>query len=282
MAPLRQQFARCGLRAAWSCAAMSLLACIAACGGGGSAGPSKTQSQVLSSLAVAITYDTMRVSEVARATVEGRDQAGAAMRIPDPTWTSSNPSVATVTYVGIVTAVGLGTTSIVASSAGKQGEVTVHVVPIAVAGVLLGPDGLVLAPGESKRFVASAIDAAGRPLPDRKIDWLSSDERVAIVSDDGLVAAVGSGVMSVSALSEGIYASVTVRVTGPAGPVAIVTVNPTAASLAIGQTRQLARYSKMQKATWRQIVSLRGHRRRLTLRASPPLAWFRRTELAAP
>ena len=66
MAPLRQQFARCGLRAAWSFAAMSLVACIAACGGGGSAGPSKAQSQVLSSLAVAITYHTMRVSEQRR------------------------------------------------------------------------------------------------------------------------------------------------------------------------------------------------------------------------
>jgi uncharacterized protein YjdB len=78
------------------------------------------------------------------------------------------------------------------------------------------------------------------PLPDRKVIWLSSDESVATVSDDGLVAAIGPGVMSVSALSEGVYASVTVRVSGPAGPVATVTVNPTAASLAIGETRQLS------------------------------------------
>lgn len=54
-----------GLQAAGLPAAMSLLVCIAACGGGSSAGPSKAPAQVLSSLAVAITYDAMRVGEAA-------------------------------------------------------------------------------------------------------------------------------------------------------------------------------------------------------------------------
>ena len=78
--------------------------------------------------------------------------------------------------------------------------------PSPLRGCSLGPDGSVLAPGESRRFVADCHRCGWSPLPDRKIDWLSSDERVALVSDDGLVDAVGSGVMSGSALSEGIYA----------------------------------------------------------------------------
>ncbi|MGH7712853.1 MAG: Ig-like domain-containing protein [Gemmatimonadaceae bacterium] len=188
---------------------------------------------------MSISYDTLRVGEVAMARAEARDQSGAPMRVPEPTWTSSNPSVATVTYVGYVTAVGIGTARIAATALGQAAEVTVHVTPIPVAGVLLGPHNAVLAPGERLSFVATAVDAAGRTLSGRPIAWLSSDSSVAAVSGDGVLTAIAPGVVSVSAISESVYASVNVRVSGPAGPVARITVSPGAASLAIGQSLHL-------------------------------------------
>jgi uncharacterized protein YjdB len=227
-----------GLRAAGSLAALSLVLTLGACGGDAASEPD-APAPVLTSVAVSITFDSMRIGDAARATAEGRDQSGRPMRIPDPTWTSSDPTVATVSYVGVVAAVGLGTTRIVAAVGGKQGEVSVQVLPTPVAGVLIGPTGSVLAPGETQRLAATAVDAAGRPLPGRNIAWLSSDPTVATVSADGLVAAVAPGIVSVSAISESVYASVDVRVSGPAGPVTRVTVNPAAASLTIGQARQL-------------------------------------------
>ena len=209
---------------------------LVACGGG----TSDPSTPVLATLSVSITKDTMRVGEAALAVAEGRDASGARMRIPEPTWTSSNPAVATVSYVGYVTAVGIGTTRILAATLGKAAEVTLHVVPTPVAGVLLGPTTAVLAPNETLRLSATPVDAAGRALAGRTVAWLSSDTMVVQVSEDGLVAAVGSGITSVSAISEDVYASARIRVSGPAGPVASVTVTPEAFSLSIGQTSQLA------------------------------------------
>lgn len=226
-------FIRHTVRISGSCAAFLLA--VVGCGGGSSS-PS---TSVLASLSVSITYDTMHVGEVALARAEGRDESGGLMRIPEPTWTSSDPSVASVTYVGYVTALGVGTTRILATTLGKSAEVAVYVVPVPVAGVLLGPTAAVLEPNETLRLSAIPIDAAGRVLPDRAVAWLSSDTMVVQVSDDGLVTAVGPGVTSVSAISETVYASARIRVSGPAGPITKVTITPEAFSLSLGQTSQL-------------------------------------------
>ncbi len=212
-----------------------LLAMLLACAGGGTNPP----TPVLTSLTVSIGYDTMRIGEAALATAEGRDQSGAPMRVPGAVWWSSDASVATVSYVGYVNAVGLGATKIRATALGKAAEVTVHVLAIPVAGVVLSPTAVVLEPGGSSRLVATPIDAAGRALSERRVAWLSSDSTVVRVSDDGLVTAIGPGVTGVSAISETEYATARIRVSGPAGPVAKVTILPEAVSLLIGQTSQL-------------------------------------------
>jgi uncharacterized protein YjdB len=147
--------------------------------------------------------------------------------------------VATVSYVGYVTAVGLGTARIAVTALGKSAEAEVQVVAIPVAGILLSPSSLVLAPGETLPLTAAAVDAAGRTLSERSLAWLSSDTSVAAVSAAGLLTGVAPGVASVSAVSEGVFASISVRVSGPAGAVARVTVSPGAASTAVGQTLQL-------------------------------------------
>lgn len=206
-----------------------------ACGGGGSDPP----SAVLTSFSVSITKDTMRVGEAALARVVARDQAGAAMPTPEVIWTSSDPSVASVSQVGFVNALATGTTKIVAAALGKSAEVTVIVVPTPVAGVLLSPTSGLLAPGESLRLLAVPLDAAGGVLNDRLVSWLSSDTTVVQVSQDGWVLAVSPGVTYVSAISESTYASARIRVSGPAGPVTKVTLIPEAVGLSLGEARQL-------------------------------------------
>ena len=93
-------------------------------------------------------------------------------------------------------------------------------------------------PGATATLTASAVDAAGRPLPDRKIEWLSSDPARVTVSQAGVVTAVAPGIVGVSAISEGLYTTVDVRVSGPPGPIVTVSVTPPGASLALGQSRQ--------------------------------------------
>jgi hypothetical protein len=71
------------------------------------------------------------------------------------------------------------------------------------------------------------------------VTWFSSDTLRADVDTSGVVTARRPGVVSISALSEGVYASVDVRVSGPPGPVATVTILPAALGLAIGQSASL-------------------------------------------
>lgn len=215
-------------------AALASASILTACGGGGSS-PS---ASVLTTLVISITKDTMRVGDAALARAEARDQSGAPMRTPEPIWTSSDPAVASVSHVGYVNALAIGTTRISAATLGKSAELTVHIVPTPVAGVLLSPTSAVLAPGESTRLQATPVDAAGGLLSGRPVSWLSSDTAVVQVTADGEVIAVGPGVTFVSAISEGTYASARIRVSGPAGPVAKVTLVPEALSFSLGETQQ--------------------------------------------
>ena len=228
-----------GMQQARGVAVAGLLALAIACGGGGGDGATPPSSRA-ERLDVRISFDTMHIGDAARATATARDAAGQAIASPDPTWSSSAPGVATVSPFGIVNAVGLGTTIIRATAGGVSGEVTVQVVKVAVALVEVTPSGITLAPGESGHLAAVPRDAAGRPLSGRRIDWLSSDTARVAVDDSGGVRAVAPGIASVSALVEGIYTSVDVRVSGPAGPVATVTTQPLAATLSLGRTLQLA------------------------------------------
>jgi len=115
-----------------------------------------------------------------------------------------------------------------------------RVVAIPVALVSLSPLSIVLPPGATRQLVAVPLDATGRELQGRGIAWLSSDTSVVTVSTSGVVTALSPGLTSVHAISEGSYASADVRVSGPPGAVATVTLIPAAASVKIGESLQLA------------------------------------------
>jgi uncharacterized protein YjdB len=217
-------------------AALGLAGAVSCGKGTEGSGPS---SQVLTSLVVDVSRDTLHVLDAALATAEGRDQSGARMPTAAVVWSSSASSVATVSPLGLVFAVGAGVAVIRADAGGVSGEVTVRVVPVPVAAIALTPLRVTLAPGESRRLIAQPVDAAGRPLSGRRISWLSTDTHRAEVSDSGLVTARAPGLVAVTAISEGVYAAVDVRVSGPPGPIATVTVTPGAASLSLGETLQL-------------------------------------------
>src|SRR5262245_27072683 len=62
----------------------------------------------LTSVFVTVTPASIQVGDRALATATGADQNGAAMNLSTINWTSSNPTVATVTSTGNITAVAAG------------------------------------------------------------------------------------------------------------------------------------------------------------------------------
>lgn len=105
-----------------------------------------------------------------------------------------------------------------------------------VATVTMSENTLMLRPGESRQLTATPRGSAGSPLSGRTIAWASSAEGVATVSD-GLVTAHALGSATITATSEGREGKTEVSVVPP---VAAVEVDPPAAALSVGQTRQLA------------------------------------------
>ncbi|HEV8365635.1 MAG TPA: Ig-like domain-containing protein [Gemmatimonadaceae bacterium] len=217
---------------------VALLTAALACGGGGEvAGPGP-----ITQLSLILPADSMHIGEVLQATLAAKDGSGAAVsaEVWDAVWTSSTPSVASVTQRGIVRAVGIGQTRIGATIGGHSSEVLMRVVAIPVALVSLSPLSIVLPPGATRQLLAVPLDATGRELQGRSIAWLSSDTSVVVVSTSGVVTALSPGITSVHAISEGSYASADVRVSGPPGAVAKVTLIPAAAGIKIGESLQLA------------------------------------------
>jgi uncharacterized protein YjdB len=141
-------------------------------------------------------------------------------------WSSSAPSVANVTDVGVVTGILVGSAEITATSEGKQGTaaVTVNTLTTPVAAVSLSPPSADISGGGTKQLVATLRDANGNVLGGRTISWTSSNPDRATVSATGLVtAAPVDGSVTISASVEGKTANATlnivtlVRMSGPCG-----------------------------------------------------------------
>ena len=130
------------------------------------------------------------------------------------TWSSSNPSVASVSD-GVVTAVREGTATITASAGGKTAQCTVMVNKkiIEVTEVTLSQTNLTLDEGESATLTATVLPA---DATDKTVTWSSSNPSVASVSG-GVVTAVREGTATITASAGGKTAQCTVTVNGESG-----------------------------------------------------------------
>jgi uncharacterized protein YjdB len=143
---------------------------------------------------------------VARA-ADGAEIVGRAV-----SWSSSDPTVATISATGLLQAHAAGTTTIVALVDGKRDSTLVSV-PSLIARIELDRAQLALAVGDSWTISARVVDAQGGPLV-RPLMWSSSNVAVATVDATGRVVATGAGSALITATSEGKSATMQVTVRG--------------------------------------------------------------------
>lgn len=116
------------------------------------------------------------------------------------TWTSEDPSVATVGATGDVRAVGVGETNIVVSNGNNQRTIPVKIIAkVPVTGISLSVASLDLQEGETASLRATLLPENNNEKEDKTILWQSSDPSIATVTD-GVVKAVGKGYASISAM----------------------------------------------------------------------------------
>jgi hypothetical protein len=148
-------------------------------------------------------------------TAEPLDAANASLAGCRPVaWTSSNSAVATVSSVGLVTAVSAGSATITASVDGIGATTAITVANVPVASVIVSPDSAMLVVGVTRQLTAGTRDAAGNGLSGRTVTWSSSAPSVAIVSSIGVVTAMASGSATITATTaeEGISGTATLTV----------------------------------------------------------------------
>ena len=114
-------------------------------------------------------------------------------------WTSNNTMVATVDATGRVSAVGVGTAVITATTndgSNLTADCMVTVAPKKVVFISLDKTNLTLRIDESALLTATVLpEDAG----DRSVTWTSSDENVATVNNNGVVTAIGVGEADITA-----------------------------------------------------------------------------------
>jgi hypothetical protein len=164
------------------------------------------------------------------------------------TWVSSNVQVATINAAGLATAVGSGTTTIIAESGGLNASSTLSV-SIAASGapsISVIPNTVAETfAGETTQLTASGnlTGVGGVQNLTNQVTWLSSNVQVATVSATGLVTTVAAGTTTIIAESGGLNASSTVTVTltasGSGSGTPTLTVTPSsAAETFAGETTQ--------------------------------------------
>jgi len=195
------------------------------------------QGLPVSSVFVSLETGTLEVGQVTRAKATLTDAGGTALSGRAIAWQSSNPAIATVNSLGVVTAVGRGTATISAIAEGKVGGADVTVATKTVASVAVSPNPASAAVGQKARLTATVNDATGGVLTGRTITWTSGNPAVATVSANGLVTAVSVGTATISAATGGVSGTAQFQSTTVAA--ASVSVSPTAPNVRVGEDVQL-------------------------------------------
>jgi len=188
---------------------------------------------------VSIAPPTATVAVGASTTLEAilRAADGSIVTGITPTWSSSDPAIASVDAAGRVTGEASGTATITATVPGATGQATITVVEQGVAGLALNPSSATLFVGATLMLEATVTASDGSELNDRPVTYTSLDPAIATVDLEGLVTAVAPGSVNIVATAESVSDTATVFV--QAQPIAEIEVEPATASIFVGDVLQL-------------------------------------------
>lgn len=125
------------------------------------------------------------------------------------TWTSSNPSVATVDNYGTVKGVSIGKSTITATAGGQTATCEVSVVYYDIkiganSGNSVTSVNLVLGEHPIENLISNVEDGNFEEVPNAMVTWISSNESVVTVDNNGKVTAVGVGTATITAKAAGV------------------------------------------------------------------------------
>jgi uncharacterized protein YjdB len=176
---------------------------------------------------------TILAGETASFTATAKDASGNVLSGRVLVWTSSNPTVASVSSTGVATATGVGSTTITATAPleGKSGSATLTVNAASVS-VTPSPDSTYV--GQTATLTAIAKDTHGNPVPAQGFAWSSNNTGLATVSQTGVVRGVAAGSATITATLTGQSGQAAFKVLAPVATVTVSPANP--AAISVGQS----------------------------------------------
>ncbi|MEO7458364.1 MAG: Ig-like domain-containing protein [Gemmatimonadaceae bacterium] len=131
-------------------------------------------------------------------------------------WTSSSPAVATVSSTGLVSGVGVGTTSISATSEGKTASLSFTVDQV-VGSVTVSSPASALLVGQTAQLSVTARDPSGVLITSIPPVWSTSNPARATITASGLITQVAGGTfanVTFTATVRGVSSTVAVSMVG--------------------------------------------------------------------
>jgi uncharacterized protein YjdB len=130
------------------------------------------------------------------------------------TWSSSDPSKATISPAGRLTGVAAGDVTVTASLQGVTGSTTATITSAALTLIMVTPTNPTVPKGTPIQMVATGVYNDGSTLPiTSSVAWASSDNAVATVNPQGVVNPVAAGSATITATLGSVSATSRVTVT---------------------------------------------------------------------
>lgn len=145
---------------------------------------------------------TLRLGNTLQATATARDANNNALTGRAVSWTSSNPTIATVNPTsGLIAALAVGSVTITAEIETRTAQMSVQVTEVPPKTVTLTPDTVQVQTSVTRQITSTVIDSLNRTVTsfaNRSVIWSSNNQAVASVSASGVVTGLTSGTARIS------------------------------------------------------------------------------------
>ncbi|MEO6443668.1 MAG: Ig-like domain-containing protein [Gemmatimonadaceae bacterium] len=181
----------------------------------------------------------LRIGGTLQMTATPKDNNGQVIQGKTVNWFSNNPTIASVSASGVVTALAVGSTSITAEIDGKTQALSFTITLVPIGSVTYTPSSDTLVAGDVKQYNAVVKDTAGRvitTLVGRSVTTQTTNSPVATLSAGGVVNTSSPGVAVLVLTVDGVASN---NLTITVSQIATVTVSPSAATVATSATLQL-------------------------------------------
>ena len=176
---------------------------------------------VLTSITVSPTSTSVGIGSTAQLSANGvfNDGSSEPLSNSQVTWTSSEPTVATVSNAGVVTGVATGTATITATDQSFTATSSITVNVANLVSISVSPTSAVLSSGGTTNFVATGLLANGSTVDlTNSATWTSSNTAVATISTSGVATALTvttTSTTNITATSGGITSNSAVLTVNP-------------------------------------------------------------------